>query len=221
MPTHHELSVSDQEQASFWLVKKYNQQIYQELPTFLSFHLKLSRCSGGPNEMSWLLWILRKFYPWKSWLPSVMCRIPRPKSTCSTRQTRGKIMDWTFERLEILEKMAWRRVALNFLQSSIMMIVLGTNFLVSWISMWISLISPHWSRWRDRCSLRFEITQVQGDTRIKVNPRRGSGRLGDRGEEEPRRSRRRRTRPKDEIVSGMAWGGRFCGKLANVFFVFS
>ena len=54
----------------------------------------------------------------------------------------------------------------------------------------------------DRCSLRFEITQVQGDTRIKVNPRRGSGCLGDRGEEEPRRSRRsRRTRPKDEIVS--------------------
>ena len=53
----------------------------------------------------------------------------------------------------------------------------------------------------DRRSLRFEITQVQGDTRIKVNPRRGSGRLGDRGEEEPRRSRRRRTRPKDEIVS--------------------
>ena len=114
MPTHHELSVSDQEQASFWLVKKYNQQIYQELPTFLSFHLKLSRCSVGPNEMSWCLWMLRKFYPWKSWLPSVMRPIPRPKSTCSTRQTRGKIMDWTFERLEILEKMAWRRVALNF-----------------------------------------------------------------------------------------------------------
>ena len=53
----------------------------------------------------------------------------------------------------------------------------------------------------DRRSLRFEITQVQGDTRIKVNPRRGSGRLGDRGEEESRRSRRRRTWPKDEIVS--------------------
>eukprot|EP00434_Breviolum_minutum_P021135 symbB.v1.2.018648.t1/scaffold1450.1/size158887/8 len=55
----------------------------------------------------------------------------------------------------------------------------------------------------DRCSLRFEITQVQGDTRIKVNPRRG---FGDRGvdrfpEEESFTRRSRRTRPKDEIVS--------------------
>jgi len=61
MPTHHELSVSDQEQASFWIVKNYNQQIYQELPTFLSFHLKISRCSVGPNEMSWVCGCLGSF----------------------------------------------------------------------------------------------------------------------------------------------------------------
>lgn len=51
----------------------------------------------------------------------------------------------------------------------------------------------------DRRSLRFEMTQVHGDTRIKVNPRRGLGDPGvvDRFPE----GRSRRTRPKDEIFS--------------------